>query len=393
MQIDFAALEQALAPIEEIGQAEHTFQAGSTTITLRVLRPEEEVEATKYAMSAFDGSDEGDHQAVDYLDRLRIGFLSYSVVAVGSQDFRDLDFVTTGETLPNGVPVKIPRVEGMRRLLRRWSRPVLTSVFGHFHHLTAKAEAEAEQMVEYEPSNIPAEIERLEKKISDLRDQMDQADAAEKTKLSERLQAIQSVSVEEAQKKAQEAMQAEMDRRKTEDEVPTDPAQFQLPTRQPIQPQQAPPPAGIQGVPQGAQQPPAARAPQYPNASQVPYTPADESLIGGDSDQMNAAALAEHQRLLQRRAAMAQGRPMPSDGSALSMMRSGALPPHADAAALAERIEAERRATLEGDIDGVEVYRMGQQGLEKPQGRPDGAVLNPVQSGNRNPRFVAPKKP
>ena len=156
MQIDFKALEQALAPIEEIGQGELTFEAASTTITLRVLLPAEEVEAQRYAASVLQDEVEGDHSAVDYLDRFRIACLSHSVVAIGDMDFRGLEYVETGEVLPNGSPIKVTKSKALRTLLARWTRSTLTVVYSKFSDLTSKAEAAAESLIEYTPSDLPA---------------------------------------------------------------------------------------------------------------------------------------------------------------------------------------------------------------------------------------------
>ena len=76
MQIDFQALEQALAPIAEIGQGELTFDMGATPVTLRVLLPAEELEVQRYASEVISARGEGDdpNDAVDYLDRFRKTF-------------------------------------------------------------------------------------------------------------------------------------------------------------------------------------------------------------------------------------------------------------------------------------------------------------------------------
>ena len=183
MQIDFKALEQALAPIAEIGQGELTFDAGGTSITLRVLRPSEEVEAQKYASVALEG--ETEHAAVDYLDRFRLGCLSHAIMAVGSQDFRNVDFVTTGETLDNGTSIKVPTYKAMRQLLGRWTRAALSGVFTKFHELIMQTELEAEKAIIFKPANIPSEIDRLHQRITELRAEMEKAEAVKKTAFSE----------------------------------------------------------------------------------------------------------------------------------------------------------------------------------------------------------------
>lgn len=408
MQIDFQALEQALAPIEQIGQAELTFDAGPTTITLRVLRPEEEVEAQKYAADVLrDQEETGDHQAVSYLDKLRLGFLSYSVVAIGDMDFRNVEYVDTGDKLPNGTSIKVTKAKAMRELLSRWSRPVLTAVFGQFHVLTAKAEAEAERLIEYEPSNIPAEIERLNKRVQELREMKESAEQEEKTKLSERLNAVDEALKAEPQiVPSPEAVEDD------DDEVKVNPEQV-MPTsqRQPVRRQGPITPATVQGVPEGATQPPA-REPGQPSQAQQSASAqaqpprSDESLVNtDDADTLHAAADAEHARLMARRRAhqVPGAAQVNTDNSALTAagFHSGApRAPHLDAASVASNIPVVTPATHKqpvGTLDGKDVYRLpGQElGTSNPQ-RPDSSVLNPQSTpggGSRNPRFNPPKKP
>lgn len=385
MQIDFKALEAALAPIEALGIFERKFDAGPTSITLRVLLPAEEIEAQKYAASVLaDNEDEGGHAAVEYLDKLRIAFLSYSVVAIGDMDFRGVDYVETGEKLDNGTPIKVPKHKAMRDLISRWSRAVLSQVFAHFHALTVDAEKSAEKNIEYEPADIPAEIDRLNNRIEELREQMNQAEASEKTRLSDRLEAVNQV------------VQQPSDPEPESDEPKMDPEQA-LPPSQRAPARRAGPiaPATIQGVPEDIEPPPA-RPPQGP-ATRVPSS--DSSLINMDDDEgLHAAADAEHARLLERR--MRQRAPANPDGSALSAsgMHSGGVPPHAGAATTAARVEPDYGQPV-GTLDGKEVYRMPGQELATPAAKPPAnarAVINPPQAtdgGARNPRFQPRKKP
>lgn len=360
MQIDFRALEQALAPIEQIGQAETTFSAGATTITLRVPLPSEEVEAQKYATIALNEGDEGEHSAVDYLDRFRIAMLSHGLVAVGDSDFRNIQYVETGEVLGSGVAVKVPRYKAMRDLLQRWNRTTLTMVFHRFTDLLFQAEAEAEKQIEYLPSNIPTEIERLQRRIVELEEKMNLEKEAEKAKVSSTVAAL--APAEAPQPTPQPAPQEEP-------EEP--PAQVLSPVHRrtgPITPQAAPPP------PQSAPAPAQSRAPR-----------SGGSFINMDDDGLDAALDAEHNRLAEmRRKAEAAG----------TLERQPARrPPHFEAAA----VEAEVRATEIGELDGVPVFALPGQSLETPQARSlrEREVLNPKLSGvaNRNPRFQSPPKP
>ncbi len=389
MQIDFKALEQALAPIEEIGQGELTFEAGSTTITLRVLLPAEEVEAQRHAAEALNEADEGEHSAVDYLDRFRTGCLAHAVVAVGDLDFRGVKFIETGEKLDNGTAVKITKSKALRELLARWTRPTLTRVFGKFSELTTATEAEAEKLIEFEPSNVPAEIDRLQKRMDEMRDQVKQNEALEKAKFSDKVATLAEADGEVPD--AEVPAPNDID----DDEPKVDPDQL-MPAQQrrtgPISPQTAPPPAKRTGTPPLRTQPP-----QPHQLAQAP-----SSFINtDDEDGMDAALDAEHNRIAAMRRRAAAGQTPLDEGSALQTIhpqtQSRRRPPHADARDAEEAIGVLSRPKAQevGKIDGKPVFDMGSQTLEtKASPKPGRVVVNPPSAPDSgNPRFTPRQKP
>lgn len=391
MQIDFKALEQALAPIEQIGQGEVTFDAGPTTITLRVILPHEQVEAQNYAAIALKEEDE--HNAVNYLDRLRIACLSYSVVAVGNMDFRGVEYVETGETLPNGAAVKVPKHKALRQLLGRWTRSTLDAVWAKFGELVQRSEAEAEKAIEYEPSSIQAEIDRVEKRLVELNQRMELANIEEKSKFTAQVAGV----AEPGESRAVPAS-ALVEEEPEEDRV--DPEQI-LPTparrKGPIIPQAAPPP-------QPAAPPRAVPSPALQPGKAAPE--ADSSFVNSDDDDsMNAALDAEHQRLLAMRQRAAQGH-APQEDSALSavhqrMRQSVRQPPHLEAREADQDLgvldSTARAARQIGKLGDAPVFEMPAQDLSTPDPTRSGArvAINPQTpaGGSRNPRFQSPSKP
>lgn len=396
MQIDFKALEQALAPIAEIGQSELTFDAGGTTITLRVLRPFEEVEAQKFASKALASGEE--QAAIEYLDLFRLGCLSHAIVAVGDQDFRDVEFVTTGEKLENGTFIKVPKYKALRQLLNLWTRSALSGVFTKFHELLMKTEKEAEKAIIFEPANVPAEIDRLHQRIAEMKAELEKAELVERTKFSDKV--AQAQSLVGGSPSNQQA------------DAPVSEAQAPAPRRTgPITPQQAAPPeerqAAPQQVPQSSQ--PQER-PQHHPAPVAPPPRADSSFINADDDDgMNAAMNAEHNRLLEMRRRAATGQRPMDEASALETIhpqlqpqQARRRPPHQDAA----EVEAEvgytdavaQQARHLGQMDGKDVYAMPAQDLDMPgpRSRPDRGALDPKVpegGGSKNPRFQAPRRP
>lgn len=402
MQINFKALEQALAPIAEIGQGELTFDAGGTPITLRVLRPWEEVEAQKYASTALESADDN-NAAVDYLDRFRLGCLSHAIVAVGSTDFRQVDYVETGDTTENGVPIKVQKHKAMRDLLSRWTRSAISGVFMKFNELVQKTEIEAERAIEYEPANIPAEIDRLHQRIEELRAEQTKQEATEKSRFSAMVAEAEAQVVANATQARSQAPEPDPT---PEPEAPEpQPVPAQAPRRTgAIIPQAAPPPERVV-VPPTAQ--PQAAAPQRPQAPPVPPRP-DSSFINAEDDaSMNAAMMAEHQRLLEMRRRQMQGQPPMDEASALEKVHPQLQPPrrrppHLDAAETEEDLglleaRAQQARHLGETPDGVPVFALPAQDLEVAgnRPRPNKAALDPKteSGGSRNPRFQPPRRP
>lgn len=374
MQIDFKALEQAFAPIAEIGQGEHTFDVGGTSVTLRILRPADEVEAQKYASPALEN--EGSVAAVEYMDRFRIAVLSHAIVAVGRQDFRGVDYVTTGEKLENGTEIKVPKHKALRDLLTRWTRPALSGVFNKYHELVLKTEKAAEAAIVFEPADIPSEIERLQQRVQELRTQADKAKALEGTKFSNTVAAVQSFQEEQTPPQPLPSR------------PPVEEAPVVQSVRQPISPQRAAPPPVMQ-VPT-----PAAPIPAQP--VRAPVAPADSSFVDVDDNMgLHEALNAETLRIMEMR----RGRSHPDEGGAINQARR--RPPHFDAMDAEEEVgflqaAAQQAQQVGTTSDGKPVFAMPAQDLNVrggPRGRPQTDQLNPVvnHGGSTNPRFQRPK--
>ena len=387
MQINFGALEEAFAPIAKIGQGESTFEAAGTTITLRVLRPEEEVAVQKYATVALEAED--DSAAVDYLDRFRVALLSYSIIGVGDQDFRDVDFVFTGETTESGAPIKVSKDKAMRDLISRWTRTGLQQVFVKFHELSRKADEAAEAAVQFEPSNIPAEIDRLKARIEELQREMEKAHIIEKTQFSDKIARVATGQMPEAMVDPSPAIEISDEGSEEPKASEPSPQVMPAPRSGPISPRKAAPPV------------PHVAAPRVPAPEPGPPVVHSSFVDVGDDGGMDQALAAEHQRLVEmRRRAQAQQTPM-DEGSALEQIHPRAAPlrrpPHLDALEVEEDLGLVPAARPRDAIGGVPVFEMPSQTLEATSPRPttNRGTLNPNQEAgqSRNPRFQAPRKP
>ena len=398
MQITMEALEQAFAPIEAVGKGEVEFKVNGTSVTLRRLLPEEEAEAQKFAVNRVD---EDSANALEYIERFKLAIISYGVVAVGPLDLRDVQYVETGEKLDTGVAVKVARHIAMRKMLLKWAAPARIAMFRQYVELLNQVEDKAEELVEFAPTNLDAEIERLEERIAKLRERQ----ATEKESLqSDVSKLVRAIHREETQNT--DIPPDEDDPETTEAVV--EPAPVQAPV-------QAPPVPGPRqsAIPQAAR--PVAPAPQpvvqaqpqpQPQARSQP-NPADysagmespDSFVDmGDSGSMEDAIAAENMRMLRQRQAAARGQDPQSPPSVLSAAHSMRRPPHMAAREVHGELDGEEIADdllhTGRTVDGVEAYRMTPpEDMGSPRMRAPGHQGTTVVPKGVNPRFQPPKKP
>lgn len=193
--LDMQALERALAPVEAVGRDEITFTAEDHTITLRPILPHEEVVVQKRAQAALadQKDDEGTdrYAALDYFNTFRIETLSFALAEVNGLDLREVEYVATGEKTEGGKPVRVPRNAAVRKMLQRWSLAMLKAAYGQYAELLTRIGEKGEKLVEYEPADIKAELERLKKRQADLEDELQRRAEGDPNLTAEQVRAIQ----------------------------------------------------------------------------------------------------------------------------------------------------------------------------------------------------------
>jgi len=404
MQISLEALGQAIAPIEQLGQGELTFKVGATPITLRIMTPEAEIDVQRFANETLD--DDGNMAATaDYLERFKLAVLSHAIVQVGDLDLRGVKTVETGEFLDDGTtPKKITKIRAVRETILKWSGSIRLAVFRKYGELVEEVERKAEKAVEFKPTDIDAEIERVKARLKELEDEkakglenpvetpvgrMSKAvaanDALEQAETSEKLSRIAAGQVE-----PEEVEPAP---------TPQKPPQT---ARQPVTPTQAAPPP-----PPKPQEPPSApvapqQAPEQPLPAPPP--PQDSFVDSSDPDQMNAAVAEENRRLMAARMGTSAAQ-MPDSVLAAAAQVGIAKPPHLEAQKAMEELEntptedatakpepdpqPDQRPTFRLPVEEVGPHTGGQTAGEAPQ-----VTLNDPNAGKgtRNPRFRTPQQ-
>ena len=171
-------LKKALQPLEDFGKDEINFEVSGIKVYLKPLLPKEEISCQKYATGLLESIREevdvendamSRHAALDYFDKFRIEVISYAIVQVGDTDFRNLQYIDTGEVLENGAPKKITKQLAMRELIvSSWSRAMITICFSKYGDLVVKLSEDAEKITEKTVLDIESEISRLKQKLNRL---------------------------------------------------------------------------------------------------------------------------------------------------------------------------------------------------------------------------------
>lgn len=378
MLITLEALEAALAPIEQVGKGESELEINGVVTTLRRLLPEEEAEVQKFA-SAKAGDE--DTNAMDYLERYKIGTLSYAIIAIGSTDLRGIGYIDTAEVLDNGKTVRIQKHKALRTMLLNWSSIARVSLFRQYSDLITKVDMDAEKAIKFDPTNLDSEINRLKERLAELEIARDEASSSMESAAAE---LVRSVANEDDRRKRVKDGE-EPEEHITADVTPVEPPPAPQPVVQqpkPAQPRQSAIPGAARPVQQTmVQQPKPAPVVRSSNASdyaagmEVP----DSFVNMGDSGSMDDAINAENMRMLRQRQAVARGQSVDEPPSVLTQVHSMRRPPHAVARDADEGI-------LEETIDTRVAYTPEMLAARNNR------VESMQQPQATNPRFQPPKK-
>jgi len=393
--ISLDLLREAMQPLTEVGKDEIEFDAFGTLVAMRPLLPKEEVLVQRAAAVVVEqnrrfeeslreqteGEDTAETDsmtrasALDYFDRFRVEVIAHSLVQVGALDLRGVEFVATGETLPNGNPVKVAKPAALRPLVETWSRPMISLVFSKYGELMDRLNKEAGAVIDGDPADLDAEIERLEARLAEVQSERAKRASGDPSITAEQIEnfvgfgnnleegAKQAASLPSAREVQQQLLQNQAK------PAPSQPAQpRQAAPRQSVLPPTVPPPTP-EPAPVKYSLPP-----EPPTRSAFEEAVSSPSSFGGDD--LDALA-AEEERILLARQKSAQSRGAPSA-------------PVKDALSQAQSV---------GTVQGMEAYRLPTETISE-RGRKatpstqvtGGGGVNPAPADTRNPNFRPPKR-
>lgn len=162
--LNLAQLNRLLEPLSNIGKGEKVVDVAGVSVTIRNLTPLEESEVQK-ALPKMEGDEA---TPLDFVDVFRRETLARSIVQVGDLDLRGLEYVETGETLPNGKPIKVSKTEALMRMISTWSRPVFTKLFEQYGLLLEEVEKNLDSSLIVSPTDLEAEKKNLEARVEEI---------------------------------------------------------------------------------------------------------------------------------------------------------------------------------------------------------------------------------
>ena len=312
--LDLNSLKNAFSKIAEIGKGEDTFDLNGTKITIRLLLPSEEVEVQKQSSFAYteEGKESGENSTLattKYLETFKLGVLSYAIVRVNDLDLRNVEYIPTGEHLPNGKPVRITKIKAVKDLLLSFSRRAVDTIFQKYTDLSTKTDIESDNALDYTPLDISEEITRLEERLEELKRKQETSQNFGK-KTEETVEETPTTIVEEETKSEPQT------------ETP----------RQRVMPQQVAPPTESKSIP--------------PMSKEQVLETMQSSFVDKKKEEPfpESALIQEHERLNRLRQAQTQHR----------------KPPHMQAKKAVESVGQNVGQTMSenvGEIDGVPVFR------------------------------------
>jgi hypothetical protein len=166
MSISLNQLKSAMNKITNAGYQEKTVTLGENSITIKTLTPREESELQK-VMSELSRSE--DVTTLEFVDEVRKETLSRAIIQINDLDLRNIDKIETGEVLPNGTPVSIPRQEAIAIMVEELPRVLLGKVFEEMSKLTEEVEEKTNKLLKPDSINLDVEIDSLEKRIQQLK--------------------------------------------------------------------------------------------------------------------------------------------------------------------------------------------------------------------------------
>lgn len=186
-------LLKAFQPVQKIAVKERLVAVGATSVRLRVLNSDQEGalatiatnQMAEYSRRLMEGdlSDISSFLNTSSSFKRELDVLQYAIVSVGDTDFSQLSEIDTGEKLPNGNPILIPRHEAVRQILTSFTDGILKVLHSHYQVLHEESVSAVEAAIVNPSADLKVEIDRVTARL----DKMNADYKVMQTSLRERL--------------------------------------------------------------------------------------------------------------------------------------------------------------------------------------------------------------
>ena len=164
MTLNLAQLKELMSPLTKLCKKEKEIELSGNKVVLKYLNPKEELEVQKMLPNINDE----EVTAVEFADIFRRETLCRAIVQVGDMDLRDLKQVETGDTLSDGMPIKISKEEAVVGIMSVWSRQVINKLFEQYGVLSEEIEQDMDDSLRMNVEDKEIEKENLQERIENL---------------------------------------------------------------------------------------------------------------------------------------------------------------------------------------------------------------------------------
>lgn len=163
------SMTQSLRKISKVGHDTEDFELLGMQLRIRTLSRQELSEATRYAVSYYDGEDVSsrDEGVKDFFQTYKTTILSYALVRIDDLDFTDVLFVEIPDEAQNFV--KKQKHVVLRELLQGWQDTAISAVHSKLTDLTTLCTQKATEGLVFKAQTEEERLVILEDKIQKMR--------------------------------------------------------------------------------------------------------------------------------------------------------------------------------------------------------------------------------
>jgi hypothetical protein len=185
----FNELENAFNELIEISHVEKTIKIGTTTIKIKTLTAQDEVEIQK---TVNDIRERDGLSPLEFLDAFRKETLSRAIIGVNDIDLSGVDRIETGEVLENGVKVFKTKQDALLEMLPKFNRSIISIIFSELVSLSEQLEKKLESIIT--PTNNNVEKEILESRVNEIKKDTNAQEIENQTK--EQLKSLEKLKTQ-----------------------------------------------------------------------------------------------------------------------------------------------------------------------------------------------------